>query len=352
MSRILLPQEWSGWPRRNPPQRRKAAPPGTARRVTLVTPSYNQDRFLEETILSVLNQGYPNLEYMVFDGGSTDRTREILEQYGSRLAYWESKPDRGQAHAINKGWAKATGDYVWWLNADDLLAPEALWISVASLETHPEADLAYGDLINIEEDGRYLDSRPSPEFELDRSISEGFPVAQAGALMRRQVLDRIGFLDEDLHYLMDADYWLRLALSGGRLIRVPQVVALFRVHGRAKTQTGSMAAIRERYTLNERLFARPDLPEAVRAHRARSTSRMHLACARGYLKLGEYRMSLREVGRAARTWPGRLLDPFLWWHLFLGLVGVVVGERAWLRLRGLLRRARRMRPGSRRQHLE
>ena len=332
-----------GWPRHWPAGVAPLAESGRDwPRVTLVTPCRNQAPFIEDAILSVLNQGYPHLEYMVFDAGSDDGSAEIIGRFSSRLAYWESQLDRGQSHAINKGWARASGRYVWWLNGDDMLAPGALFHSVESLEAQPGVDLVYGDLVNVDDRGRPLSLYPSWEFDLADFLARGRHVTQPGALMRREVLERIGSLDESLHYLMDTDYWIRLALAGGTLVHLPSVLALFRVHQQAKTQTGSMAAVEERYLLNRRIYASPDLPTGVRVMRAQITSRMHLECARAYLKLGAFRSTLSEAGLAVKAWPRRLLDTGLWWHLALGMLGLAVGQRVWLRLRQCLRQSRRI----------
>jgi glycosyltransferase involved in cell wall biosynthesis len=341
LDRSTLFPEWVGWPRRRPAEDHASkGPGGDWPRVTLVTPSYNQAAFLEDAILSVLRQDYPNLEYMVFDGGSNDGSPEIIRRLADRLACWESEPDRGQSHAINKGWERATGRYVWWLNGDDMLAPGSLRRCVEYLEAHLEIDLVYGDLVNIDEGGRLLSPYPAWEFDLEGFLTSGRHVTQPGALMRRDVVGRIGNLDENLHYLMDTEYWIRLALSGGRLVHLPKVLALFRVHEQAKTQTGSMAAIEERYELNRRIYARTDLPPEIRSARRQVTSRMHLECARAYLKLSSFRSALGELRLALSAWPRRSLDAALWWHLLISALGVVVGERAWLRMRQGLRRLR------------
>jgi len=338
-----LTEELRDWPRRAPsssPWEERAAAEGVWPRVSLVTPSFNQGQFLEDTILSVLNQGYPDLEYMVIDGGSTDGSPEVIRRYADRLAYWESTPDRGQSHAINKGWRRATGKYLWWLNSDDLLMPDSLASAVRHLEANPAEDLIYGDLLSIDEEGQPLGAWSLRDFDFaDFMINDGH-VAQPGGLVRREAVERIGYLDEGLHYLMDWDFWTRLALSGGRLIHLPQTLAMYRVYDEAKTGAGSPEAVQERYLVNERLFADPNLPGELRAKEARVTSGMHLTCARTYLLCGDYRQAVLEAGWSVRSWPIQLANPFLWYHGVLGVLGVVVGHRAWRWLRSGLRRLR------------
>jgi glycosyltransferase involved in cell wall biosynthesis len=339
-----LPTLSPDWPRKASADRPVPPAPagGTWPRVTLVTPSYQQGEFLEDTILSVLNQEYPNLEYFVMDGGSTDQTRQILEAYASRLTGWESMADRGQSHAINKGWRRATGKYLWWLNSDDMLMPGALFDAVAALEADPQADLIYGDHVRITGDGQPLDVCAYPAFDFV-AFELGDPdVSQPGALMRAEVRERIGDLDEDLHYLMDLDYWRRMALSGCRLVHLDRPLALFRIHDEAKTMAGSPQAAEERAMLNERLFAHPGLPLAIRRSRPRITSRMHMYRCRSYLLCGDYRSALKETVRSAVVWPGQLLRGAVWYHAGLGLLGMIAGHRAW---RSLRRAVRRMRGG-------
>jgi GT2 family glycosyltransferase len=338
----LLPPPWfEGWPRRAldgdlAPESR----PGGWPRVSLVTPTLNQAPYLEDTLLSVLHQGYPSLEYLVFDGGSTDGALEILRRYGDRLTHWETGPDRGQSDAVNKGWQRSTGKYLWWLNGDDMLAPGALADAVRFLEDNPQVDLVFGDLLRIDERGQAVEIHRVPDFDLAAYVLDGHHVSQAGALMRREVLDRIGTLDVDLHYLMDTDYWHRLALAGGRIAHIPQVLALFRVHAESKTQAGSAQSTQERYLVNRRLFEHASLPGDLRARESQVVSRMHLGCARVYLKIGSYRESMAELVRAARAWPAMSLRPSFVWHALLAVFGLLVGQGVWLRARAALRRLR------------
>jgi GT2 family glycosyltransferase len=334
-----------GWP--NHPSaasgaagRRSGGPPP---RVSLVTPSYNQARFLEKTLQSVLNQGYSNLEYIVMDGGSTDGSVDILKVYAERLTYWESVPDRGQAEAINKGWRRATGEFVWWLNSDDVLAPGSLEAAVAFLQANPDVHLAYGDHLWIDADGRPVQTYRYPEFDYERFELHRPDVSQAGALMRREVIRRVGYLDEELHFLMDLDYWRRMALAGCRLAHVPRVLAHFRIYDQAKTLAGSPRAVAERCLLNQRLFSSPDLPDVIRTNRARVTSRMHVYCSRTSLLCGDYRSAAREALRAAHAWPQALLGGDVWYHAAAGILGLLVGHRCWRALRSLVRRARAVR---------
>jgi glycosyltransferase involved in cell wall biosynthesis len=343
---IPSPGELNDWPRTAVPVPPSSAPGGAWPRISLVTPSRNQGRYIEATLLSVIHQGYPDLEYIVMDGASSDGTAEILKRYSSSLAYWESTPDRGQAHAINKGWQRAAGKYLWWLNADDLLTPGSLFTAAALLEGSPETDMVYGDTYLIDPDGEIVGDTRYEEFDFDRFLLNRLDLPQAGALVRRSALDRVGFLNEDLHYLMDYDFWIRLALAGGRFARVSRPLALFRLHEEGKTEAGSLRSVEERRLIHARLREDPRLPQAVRRGWSRVTGLMHLECARTAIRAGEFSAGLAEVARAARSWPPVLLKPAMVYQTGIAILGLGMGRGAWVGLRERVRRARRRaRPG-------
>lgn len=204
-------------------------------KITVVTPSYNQARFLERTILSVLNQDYPNLEYIIIDGGSTDGSVEIIKKYESKLAYWVSEPDRGQSHAINKGWQRATGEIVAWLNSDDTYRDGALFSIAKYFTEHLEVDMTYGDVYVIDEMDKLLYPFICPQFNLKRYIKDcDYFIPQQAVFFRRQVFEKVGLLDENLHFKMDRDYFIRIGLNGC-VKRIPHYLAHFRTHPAAKS---------------------------------------------------------------------------------------------------------------------
>jgi glycosyl transferase family 2 len=216
-----LPERTGGWPT-----------------ISVVIPSYQQAQFLEETIRSVLLQGYPGLEVLVMDGGSSDGSVDVIRRYEPWLAGWVSERDGGQSDAINKGWRRARGDLVTWLNSDDLLRPGWSATMAGTMIDAPDVDLLYCDVQVID-----VDSRPTWVFPGGPASIERFvvywkvPFAQQGFLMRRRVLESCGGLDETLHFAMDAEYWLRLMLAGRIFRYVPQTLASFRLHEQAKTRT-------------------------------------------------------------------------------------------------------------------
>lgn len=209
---------------------KSSAPP----RISVITPSFNQAEFLEQTIRSVVEQGYPNLEYFVVDGGSTDGSREIIKQHASHISWWTSETDRGQTHAINKGLSRATGQILCWLNSDDYFPPDTLRFVSQCFE--PGVDVVVGHCLRIDTAGQT--SRLVRGGVADRADLLRFwkPVAmhQPSIFWRKTVTDRIGLLDESLHYAMDYEYWLRMSREFS-FRNVDRTLSHAHLHARAKT---------------------------------------------------------------------------------------------------------------------
>jgi len=200
--------------------------------VTIVTPSFNQGRFIRATIESVLAQRYPHIEYLVMDGGSTDETVKILQEYDDRLT-WVSERDGGQAEAINKGWRRARGSVLAYLNSDDTYLPDAVERAVACLEAQPDAVAVYGEGYHVDETGAILERYPTEPFSMTR-LEETCFICQPTVFLRREILERVGYLNESLHYCMDYDLWVRVGRVG-RFAHTPHHLATSRLHGETKT---------------------------------------------------------------------------------------------------------------------
>lgn len=204
-------------------------------KISIVTPSYNQGQFLEETILSVLNQNYPNLEYIIIDGGSTDSSVEIIKKYKTRLAHWVSEPDKGQSDAINKGFRYATGKILAWLNSDDIYLPGTLFKVVHYFQKHSEVECVYGDIIMIDQVGKTLYKRKVIPFQFRMALYGACLVPQPSTFFTREALGKTGELDISLHYQMDFELFLRMASRGVKFGIIRRPLAAFRLHSAAKT---------------------------------------------------------------------------------------------------------------------
>lgn len=201
--------------------------------VTITIPSLNQGRFLEHALESIFAQNLP-VEVMLADAGSTDETQAIIEQWRTRLAWWRSEKDAGQAAAINEGIARGTAPYVAWLNADDTYLPQGLSALLEHLAANPEAPAAYGRVWNTDESGKPTKAYWVSKFSEWRLARYCF-ISQPGTLIRRDVWEAVGGVDERLHLAMDYDLWWKIVRRFGPLAYVPDFVATNRVHGETKT---------------------------------------------------------------------------------------------------------------------
>ena len=202
--------------------------------VSIVTPSFNQARYLEATIQSVLSQNYPRLEYIIVDGGSTDGSVEIIKKYENKLAWRVSEKDKGQTDAINKGFAHAKGDFLAWLNSDDTYEPNTLSSAVNFLQAHPEVGLVYGDANYINEENRIIGRFPAAQTDLVRLRRGYVHIPQQAAFFRGDLWRVVGPLDPSFYFAMDYDLWVRLARRS-QVKYVPQTWANFRLHTSGKT---------------------------------------------------------------------------------------------------------------------
>ncbi len=202
--------------------------------VSIVIPSYNQARYLEDAIRSVLSQDYPSIECIVVDGGSTDGSVEIIKKYAGRIAWWVSEPDKGQTDALNKGFARAKGEIFAWLNSDDVYAPGAVSSAVKFLTDHPEVGLVYGDANFINEFGDIIGKFDAAQTDL-RRLKQGYVhIPQQASFFRADLWRAVGPLDPSFYFAMDYDLWVRIARRS-QVKYVPQTWASFRLHTAGKT---------------------------------------------------------------------------------------------------------------------
>lgn len=225
--------------------------------ISLVTPSYRQGAYIGRTLESVLSQAYPRLEYYVQDGGSDDETTQVLSSYSERLAGWTSEKDSGQSQAINRGFARTSGDIMAWLNSDDLLLPGALNCVAHYFATHPDVDVVYGHRILIDEQDREIGRWILPAHD-EKVLSVADFVPQETLFWRRSIWEKAGgHIDESFRFAMDWDLLLRFRSAGARMVRLPYFLGAFRIHEAQKTSAAiASIGMAEMDRLRERCHGR------------------------------------------------------------------------------------------------
>ena len=226
-------------------------------KISVITPSYNQAKYLEATIRSVLDQGYPNLEYIIIDGGSTDGSVEIIKRYSSQLTYWVSEPDRGQSHAINKGLQLATGDWVGWQNSDDIYYPRAFKLLAQMVSASPSSDLIIGDINLIDVNGHAMRDMRYVRPTYESLLAEGMVLTNQAAFWKRDLHESLGWLDESLHYGFDFEWFLRILAATERTKHIPRLIGALRYHDDTKTSQHQSRFVEE----YEAILAGRKMPE-------------------------------------------------------------------------------------------
>lgn len=291
--------------------------------VSIITPSYNQAAYIEQTILSVRQQDYPRIEHLVIDGGSTDGTLDILRRYPDRLK-WISEQDRGQADAINKGFRLATGDILGWVNSDDLYAPGAIRAVVEHFQQHPDHHFVYGDCEALDETGRSYGIRTHVKPGDWRELVFGLDfIVQPASFWRADVWRTCGELDESLRYTLDYEYWMRVARRYA-IHYIPVLLAKERLYAAAKTFSGAVTRIEE-IEMVARRHGGDGLPRNYRAEGAANYALRALERARrgdwaaakaDWQRVREIRPPrvkfLRYFGAMALLGPERISDIWLW----------------------------------------
>ncbi len=225
-------------------------------RISIITTSYNQGQFLEETIRSVLLQDYPAIEYIIIDGGSTDNSQEIINKYKKKLAWFISETDSGQADAINKGLKKATGEFVAWLNSDDIYTNNAISSAVDKLRSHPDCGMVFSNVLSIDSESSIFNTMLYGNWGIHELMQFNI-IGQPGVFMRKKAIEDVGFLNPKFHFLMDHHLWLKIALKYP-IKHVDEFWAAARFHPAAKNIAHTAGFGKEAFQIYEWMGKQPD----------------------------------------------------------------------------------------------
>ncbi len=289
--------------------------------VSIITPSYNQASFLEMTIQTVLKQDYPNIEYLIVDGGSNDGSQEIIKNYSGQISWWVSERDSGQAEAINKGIVHSQGEIVAWLNSDDLYLPGTVACAVKALSENPDCSFVFGDAITIDPAGKLLNCLVFKDWRLEDLMSFRI-ICQPAVFMRREYLEQSGLLDLNLHFMLDHHLWLRMARLAP-IIHIPAFLAAARYHPGAKNVSQAPGFGQETLQLLDWMKKDAEFSALIAANRRGVEGGAFRLNARYLLDGGQPGPALRWYGKALLASPGYALRH---WHrmlyAFFSLVGL------------------------------
>lgn len=286
--------------------------------ISVVTPSFNQGQFIEQTIRSVLLQNYPHVEYFVMDGGSTDNTKSVLEKYSTWITDWKVEDDNGQSHAINKGFKRSSGDIVAWLNADDIYLPKTLLSVAKAMVDYPDAGFCFGNWHEIDAKGKvkntYLSRTPSVLGLLTNVKSY---VAQPTLFFKRNALEKIGFIDESLHMVMDFELLLRLLVKY-EPIQVDEVLAAYRTHPATKTNLMETLAWAEREIVFQRILSSDNITTDILNLKRSIMGVFFRRSAYEHLRSLRLLKGIRSLLLSIIYNPFQVLDLRLWWGFLKG----------------------------------
>jgi glycosyltransferase involved in cell wall biosynthesis len=289
-------------------------------RLSVITPSFNQAAYLGQTIQSVLSQDYPDIEYIIVDGGSRDGSVDIIQQYADRLAWWVSEPDAGQANAINKGFWRATGEFIAWVNSDDFYLPGAVIKAVQALQAHPEAAFVYGNMVAVDGQGEAINLLRYRQCQVE-DLLQFYILGQPAVFFRRSVLEQAGYLDEQYHYMLDHHLWIRMA-SLAPIVFIDQFLAAARYHSGAKNIAQPEGFTREAYHLAKRMLDDAQMGRRARLIESKIWAGAHRTGAFYLLDAGKPRQALGAYARSLFAYPAAALQD--WRRILFACASLVV----------------------------
>ena len=300
--------------------------------VSIVTPSYNQAKYLEQTIQSVLGQDYPRIQYLVVDGASTDGSIEIIKKYMDKLAWWVSEKDSGQGEAINKGFARATGEIIAWLNSDDYYLPGTVSAVVKTFEENPDAVMVYGDMLAVDEHGKTINMLKYNQLSLQDLLCFQI-IGQPSVFLRREVFEEAGGLDISFHFLLDHHLWIRIAQQG-KILHVNHVWSAARYHAEAKNRAKAAEFGREAFRILDWAKSQAGLVKVVSSVERRAKASAHRVDARYLLDGGRAGPALQAWIRALFIHPPTALARLnIFVSAILNLLGLSALRTMYLRSR-------------------
>jgi len=269
--------------------------------VSIVTPSFNQSAYLEQTIRSVLEQDYPDIEYIVIDGTSTDGSVDIVKKYSPRLAYWVSEKDSGQADAINKGMKHAKGEIVAWLNSDDYYLPGAIQSAVEVFDANPQAAMVHGNMLAVDQTGQIINQLHYRQLTLEDLLCFQI-IGQPAVFMRRAAFEKAGGLDLNFHFMLDHQLWLKIAAQGS-IVHINQTWTAARYHPLAKNRAQAPGFAREAFRVLDWAETQSDLAPILHRVQRRARASAQRVNARYLLDDGQSWNALKAWMRALSIHP-------------------------------------------------
>jgi glycosyltransferase involved in cell wall biosynthesis len=261
--------------------------------ISVVTPSYNQGQFIEETIRSVLLQNYPNIECIIIDGGSTDNTLEIIERYQQYITYWVSEPDNGQSDALNKGFRKATGQLIGWQNSDDFYHPDAFSKAAETFLVAPNIDLIYGCTDNINAEGEFIRKYPVSAFDICEMIPY-LNMCNQSMFFSNKIFQENNFIDESFHHAMDLEFLIRIALKGYEFHFHSDIIGYYRVHDNSKGSVQNDVSLKDSLRIYRYISQYPNVKDNIKN---KAMSSIYWLCLESFrqLELNTFHNSLKEL---------------------------------------------------------